>query len=122
MQLPFSFLTVTSCSRENRPRLTIGLSASVRNWLLVQVSISLESSYLIVTTNMENGQEETVLKTETQTENKTEVADETKINDANVEVKDEKPVSEECSPKVKSEEPSSELLDRIKNQIEVVFY
>ncbi|XP_050586673.1 la protein homolog [Bombus affinis] len=70
---------------------------------------------------MENGQGETVLKTETQTEIKTEVVDETKINDANVEVKDEKPVSEEYSPKVKSEEPSSELLERIKNQIEFYF-
>lgn len=71
---------------------------------------------------MENGQEKTVPKTETQTEIKTQVVDETEINDASVEVKDEKPVSEELSPKVKSEEPSSELLERIKNQIEVVFY
>ncbi|XP_071859924.1 la autoantigen-like [Bombus fervidus] len=80
------------------------------------------NSVIVLTINMEDGQEETVLKTETQTENKTEVVDETKINDVNdVEVKDEKPVSEEYSPKVKSEEPSSELLEKIKNQIEFYF-
>lgn len=71
---------------------------------------------------MENGQGETIPQTETQTEIKTKIVDETTINDANVEVKDEKPVSEELSPKVKSEEPSSELLERIKNQVEVIFY
>ncbi|XP_033350749.1 la protein homolog [Bombus vosnesenskii] len=70
---------------------------------------------------MENGQGEAIPQTETQTEIKTKVVDETKINDTNVEVKDEKPVSEELSPKVKSEEPSSELLERIKNQVEFYF-
>lgn len=58
---------------------------------------------------MENGQEE----------NKVE----TVISDAvDGEVKNEKPVSDENAIKQTSDEPSSELLEKIKNQIEVLFY
>lgn len=58
---------------------------------------------------MENGQEE----------NKAE----TVISDAvDNEVKNEKPVSDENAIKQTSDEPSSELLEKIKNQIEVLFY
>lgn len=58
---------------------------------------------------MENGQEE----------NKAE----TVISDAvDGEVKNEKPVSDENAIKQTSDEPSSELLEKIKNQIEVLFY
>lgn len=58
---------------------------------------------------MENGQEE----------NKAE----TVISDAvDNEVKNEKPVSDENAIKQTSDEPSSELLKKIKNQIEVLFY
>lgn len=58
---------------------------------------------------MENGQEE----------NKAE----TVISDAvDNEVKNEKPVSDENAIKQTSDEPSNELLEKIKNQIEVLFY
>lgn len=59
---------------------------------------------------MENGQEENKAKTV--------------ISDAvDGEVKNEKPVSDENSDeKQTSDEPSSELLEKIKNQIEVLFY
>lgn len=58
---------------------------------------------------MENGQEENKAKTV--------------ISDAvDGEVKNEKPVSDENAIKQTSDEPSSELLEKIKNQIEVLFY
>lgn len=58
---------------------------------------------------MENGQEENKI--------------ETVISDAvDGEVKNEKPVSDENAIKQTSDEPSSELLEKIKNQIEVLFY
>lgn len=71
----------------------------------------IETCVVQKTTKMENGQEETKVETAT--------------NDAvDDEVKNEKPVSnvEENAAKQISEEPSTELLERIKTQIEVLLY
>lgn len=58
---------------------------------------------------MENGQEE----------NKVETVISNAVDD---EVKNEKPVSDENATKQTSDETPSELLEKIKNQIEVLFY